>query len=205
MKQRTNMKKNFLSLSLLVALMLTATTAQAQSWSDLFNKDNISKVVNAITGNAQSIDMTGTWNYQGSAVEFESDNLLMKAGGAAAATMAENKLDEQLSKIGIKEGQMSFTFNADSTFTSTVGKKKLSGTYSYNASTKQVDLKYLKLLNLHAKVNCTSNSLELLFKSDKLLKLMAFIGSKSNSTALKTVSSLADNYDGMMLGFQLEK
>ncbi|WP_294631090.1 DUF4923 family protein [uncultured Bacteroides sp.] len=199
------MKKNFLSLSLLVALMLTATTAQAQSWSDLFNKDNISKVVNAITGNAQSIDMTGTWNYQGSAVEFESDNLLMKAGGAAAATMAENKLDEQLSKIGIKEGQMSFTFNADSTFTSTVGKKKLSGTYSYNASTKQVDLKYLKLLNLHAKVNCTSNSLELLFKSDKLLKLMAFIGSKSNSTALKTVSSLADNYDGMMLGFQLEK
>lgn len=34
---------------------------------------------------------------------------------------------------------------------------------------------------------------------------MAFIGSKSNSTALKTVSSLADNYDGMMLGFELAK
>ena len=132
-------------------------------------------------------------------------HLLMKAGGAAAATMAESKLNEQLSKIGIRDGQMSFTFNADSTFTSTVGKKKLSGTYSYNASTKQVNLKYLKLLNLHAKVNCTSNSLELLFNSDKLLKLMSFIGSKSNSTALKTVSSLADNYDGMMLGFQLTK
>ena len=85
---------------------------------------------------------------------------------------------------------MSFTFNADSTFTSTVGKKTLKGTYSYNASTKQVDLKYLKLLNLHAKVNCSSSSLELLFNSDKLLKLMAFIGSKSSSTALKTVSSL---------------
>ena len=68
--------------------------------------------------------MTGTWTYSGSAVEFESDNLLMKAGGAAAATMAENKLNEQLSKVGIKEGQMSFTFNADSTFTSTVGKRK---------------------------------------------------------------------------------
>ena len=71
--------------------------------------------------------------------------------------MAENKLNEQLSKIGIKDGQMSFTFNADSTFTSTVGKKTLKGTYSYNASTKQVDLKYLKLLNLHAKVNCSSS------------------------------------------------
>ena len=55
--------------------------------------------------------------------------------------MAEKKLNEQLSKIGIKAGQMSFTFNADSTFTSTVGKKTLKGTYFYNASTKQVDLK----------------------------------------------------------------
>ena len=89
-----------------------------------------------------------------------------------------------------------------------VGGKRLyrqSDIDAYNASTKQVDLKYLKLLNLHAKVNCSSSSLELLFNSDKLLKLMAFIGSKSSSTALKTVSSLAENYDGMMLGFQLSK
>ena len=200
-ERRMKMKKSFLSIAFMAVFMLMATNSQAQSWSDLLNKDNISKVVNAITGTTESIDMTGTWSY----VEFESDNLLMKAGGAAAATMAENKLNEQLSKIGIKDGQMSFTFNADSTFTSTVGKKTLKGTYSYNASTKQVDLKYLKLLNLHAKVNCSSSSLELLFNSDKLLKLMAFIGSKSSSTALKTVSSLAENYDGMMLGFQLSK
>lgn len=199
------MKKNILSIALVTVFSLVATNSQAQSLKDLLNKDNISKVVNALTGNEATIDMTGTWTYTGSAVEFESDNLLMKAGGAAAATMAENKLNEQLSKVGIREGQMSFTFNADSTFTSTVGKKKLSGTYSYNAATKQVDLKYLRLLNLHAKVNCTSGSMDLLFNSDKLLKLMSFIGSKSNSTALKTVSSLADSYDGMMLGFGLKK
>lgn len=199
------MGKKTLSIALLTVFLLTANSGHAQSWSDLFNKDNISKVVNALTGTEATVDMTGTWNYKGSAVEFESDNLLMKAGGSAAATMAENKLDEQLSKIGIKDGQMSFTFNADSTFVSTVGKKKLNGTYSYDAANKQVTLKYLRLLNMHAKVNCTSNSMELLFNSDKLLKLMAFIGSKSSSTALKTVSSLAENYDGMMLGFQLAK
>ncbi len=199
------MKKNILSLVFMAAFTLMATNSQAQSWSDLFNKDNISKVVNAITGGSQSINMVGTWGYKGSAVEFESDNLLMKAGGSAAATMAESKLNEQLSKVGIKSGQMSFTFNADSTFTSTVGSKKLNGTYSYNASTKQVELKYLKLLNLHAKVNCSSNSMDLLFNSDKLLKLITFFGSKSSNTALKTVSSLAEKYDGMMLGFQLSK
>lgn len=199
------MKKN-ISLIVLIALFSSlASNSYAQSLKDLFNKDNISKVVNALTGNTEAIDMTGTWTYASSAVEFESENLLMKAGGAAAATMAENKLNEQLSKVGISDGKMTFTFNADSTFVSTVGKKKLSGTYSYDPSTQQVDLKYLRLLNLHAKVNCTSSSMELLFNSDKLLKLMSFIGSKSNNTALKTVSSLADNYDGMMLGFELRK
>ena len=102
------MKKNILFIAWVALFSLFASNSQAQSLKDLLNKDNISKVVNAITGTPETIDMTGTWTYSGSAVEFESDNLLMKAGGAAAATMAENKLNEQLSKVGIKEGQMSF-------------------------------------------------------------------------------------------------
>ena len=198
------MKKYVLSLAVVSALLLVTTNVQAQSWKDLFNKDNIEKVVNAVTGN-QTIDMTGTWTYSGSAIEFESDNLLQKAGGAAAAAVAEKKLDEQLAKVGIKDGQVSFTFNADSTFTSTVGKRTMTGTYSYDATDKVVHLRYFKLLNMNAKVNCTSTNMDLLFNSDKLLKLVAFISSKSSSTTLKTISSLADSYDGMMLGFALKK
>lgn len=198
------MKKYVLSLAVVSALLLVTTNVQAQSWKDLFNKDNIEKVVNAVTGN-QTIDMTGTWTYSGSAIEFESDNLLQKAGGAAAAAVAEKKLDEQLAKVGIKDGQVSFTFNADSTFTSTVGKRTMTGTYSYDATDKVVHLRYFKLLNMNAKINCTSTNMDLLFNSDKLLKLIAFISSKSSSTTLKTISSLADSYDGMMLGFALKK
>lgn len=199
------MKKSFLSVAFLATFLLASTNSQAQSLKDLFTKENLSKVVNAVTGQPETINMTGTWTYKGSAVEFESENLLMKAGGAAAASVAENKLNEQLSKVGIKEGQMKFTFNTDSTFTSTIGKRTMKGTYSYNAATKYVNLKYALLLNMNAKVNCTSNSLDLLFNSDKLLKLLSFFGSKSNSAALKTVSSLAEKYDGMMLGFELHK
>ena len=198
------MKKYVLSLAVVSALLLVTTNVQAQSWKDLFNKDNIEKVVNAVTGN-QTIDMTGTWTYSGSAIEFESDNLLQKAGGAAAAAVAEKKLDEQLAKVGIKDGQVSFTFNADSTFTSTVGKRTMTGTYSYDATDKVVHLIYFKFLTINAKVNCTSTNMDLLFNSDKLLKLIAFISSKSSSTTLKTISSLADSYDGMMLGFALKK
>ena len=93
------MKKYVLSLAIVSALLFVTTNIQAQSWADLFKKENIEKVVNAVTGN-NAIDMTGTWTYSGSAIEFESDNLLQKAGGAAAASLAENKLNEQLAKVG---------------------------------------------------------------------------------------------------------
>lgn len=198
------MKKYVLSLAVMSALLLVTANTQAQSWGDLFKKENIEIVVNAVTGNT-AIDMTGTWSYTGSAIEFESDNLLQKAGGAAAASLAEDKLNEQLAKLGIKDGQLSFTFNADSTFTSTVGRRTMSGTYSYHAADKTVQLKYFKLLNLNTKINCTSSSMELLFNSDKLLKLITFISGKSNNTTLKAIGSLADSYDGMMLGFELKK
>ena len=129
----------------------------------------------------------------------------MKAGGAVAATTAEAKLNEQLSKVGIKPGQMSFTFNADSTFNAKLGAKTLKGTYVYDATEKHVTMKFVRLINMNAKVNCTSGSMDLLFESDKLLKLITFLSSKSSNATLKTISSLASSYDGMMLGFSLEK
>lgn len=197
------MKRTFFWHIFVAALLLT-TNSQAQSLKDLFNKENIEKAVNTVTGKT-SIDMTGTWTYSGSAIEFESDNMLNKAGGAVAAGVAEKKLDEQLSKVGIKSGQMTYTFNADSTFSAKLGTRDLKGTYSYDASTKQVKMKFAKLLPLNAKVNCTSTSMDLLFNSDKLLKLITTLSGKSNNSTLKTISSLAGSYDGMMLGFSLKK
>lgn len=196
--------KKFIFWQLFIAVLLMANNSQAQSLKDLFNKENIEKAVNSVTGKSK-VDMIGTWYYKGSAIEFESDNLLQKAGGAVAATAAEKKLDEQLSKIGIKAGQMSFTFNADSTFSAKVGQKTMKGSYSYNASTHKVNLKFAKLIGMNAKANTTSSTMDLLFESDKLLKLITFLSSKTNNATLKTIGTLADSYDGMMLGFSLQK
>ena len=195
------MKRKLLSFAVLITLLLVPTVNRAQSIKDLFNKDNISKVVNAVTGHTETVDMTGTWRYTGSAIEFESENLLKKAGGTVAASAAE----EQLAKVGIKEGQLSFTFNADSTFVSTLGKRKLNGTYSYDAGTQMLHLRYMKLIPMNAKVNYTTQQMDLLFEADKLLKLITFLSSKSSSATLKAISSLADSYDGMMLGYELKR
>lgn len=193
------------TLACVVLLLLSQQNVSAQSWSDLLNKDNISKVVNAVTGANNNVLLEGTWIYNGSAVQFESENLLLKAGGVAAAKAAESKLDEQLTKFGITPGSMTFTFAADSTFTSVVAGRTMPGTYTYDSETKKLNLKFARLLNMGAEVNYSTTSMDMLFNSDKLLKLITYLSSKTSSTALKSISTLSAQYDGMLLGFELKK
>ena len=190
---------------LVAALLLaTASNLQAQSLKDLLNKENIEKAVNAVTGK-NTASMTGTWMFTGSALAFESDNLLQKAGGSLAANAVEKKLDGFLGKVGIEPGEMSFTFNSDSTFQTQIKGKSLKGSSQYDSSTQKVNLKFSKLLKLNTTVNCTSEQMELLFPSDRLLDLVTFLASKSNNATLQSISSLAESYDGMMLVFTLQK
>ena len=190
--------------SLLAATLLVAAEGRAQSLSDLLNKENIEKVVNTVTGK-NTASLTGTWSFTSSAVEFESDNLLNKAGGTVAANVVEGKLDEYLDKVGITAGKMSFTFNDDNSFSATVGSKKLPGTYTYDSEAGTVNLKFAKLVGINAKVNCTSSELNLLFKSDKLLDLITYLSSKSNNSTLQAIGKLGETYDGLMLGLTLKK
>ncbi|MDR1004931.1 MAG: DUF4923 family protein [Prevotellaceae bacterium] len=193
--------------STLTVLLLTASTGNAQSWKDIFNKENIEKAVGAVTGKEQTAaDLNGTWSYTGAAVEFESDNLLAKAGGVVASTTAEEKLNEQLGKLGIAAGKMTFTFNTDSTFTAAVGTRSIKGTYTYAAADKKVNLQFMNgLIRATSYVTCTSGTLDALFDADKVLAIVTFLAGKTNNSTLQTISSLASNYDGMRLGFSFSK
>ena len=56
------MKKSVFSVAFIVTLLLVSANSQAQSLKDLFNKENVEKVVSAVTGK-NTVDMTGTWSY----------------------------------------------------------------------------------------------------------------------------------------------
>ena len=168
------------------------------------NQETVEKVVSTVTG-TNTASMVGTWTYTGSAVEFESDNFLQQAGGTVAASTVEGQLDKQLSKLGITSGKMTFTFASDSTFTAQLGSRNMNGTYSYDASTEKVTLSFSTLLNFSAKVSCTSSTMDLLFNADKLLKVATTLASKSSNSTLKSISSLAGSYDGMLMGFSFTK
>ncbi|NDW11290.1 DUF4923 family protein [Bacteroides sp. 214] len=195
-------------LFILCALIATTMNLQAQSWRDLLKGNNITEtitdVVNTVTGTNKA-DITGTWVYQGSSIEFKTDNLLEKAGGSVAASTLESKIDKQLSKVGIKQGITSFTFNADSTFNSTVNGKKLDGTYVYDASAGTIELTYSALVTISAQINASSSTLALLFNADKLLQLLTTYGSKSTNTTVQTIVALAGSYEGMSVGLEMKK
>lgn len=198
-------KMNIFWMSGLLFLMLMAAPyAQAQSLKDLFNKENIEKVVGAATGK-NTASMEGSWIYTGSAVQFKSDNVLQNAGGALAASALTNKLDELLEKAGIHKDEFGFTFEENGSFVARVKERELKGTYSYDAESKKANLKFAKLVGLNATISCTSSELNLLFDVSKLLDLVTYLSSKSSNTTLQSISALAENYDGILLGFALER
>lgn len=150
--------------------------------------------------------LIGTWKYQQPDCVFESENLLMKAGGAVAANKVEAELSTALAKVGIKSGSCSFTFNKDNTYTAVIGNRKITGNYTLNAKDKTITMTYLAGLGtMTPKATLTNGKLCLLYESDKLLKLVSAVSALSGSTAVKTLGTIAGEYDGMYIGMQLKK
>lgn len=167
-------------------------------------KGIFNKVVDKVTKVSEE-DLVGTWNYIGSDCCFKSDNLLKKAGGEVAANQIEKKLDETFAKIGIKEGACSFTFNEDRSFTALLGKKSIKGTYVYDLENKKMTLSFFKIAKMNVEVKKLGSKMSLLFDADKILTLLTVVSSFSNLSAVKALGKAAEQYDGLLLGFQLKK
>lgn len=193
-------------------LCLAGQTASAQSLTDLLKNvtDNeaVKNVVENVTGTTLPVDVKGTWTYSGTAVKFESDDILKSTAASLAASQVEDKLDQYVAKIGIKAGTFSFTFKEDNTFTATVKSKNFNGTYTLSEDYKTISLQFGKTIGLKpftAAVSATSSQLDLLFQADKLLELLGKLTSSSSNSTLKTVGTLVNQYDGMKLGLELKK
>ena len=91
---------------------VTSTTSNTKG-SNVGNV--LGNIISSVTGSATTTqaNLVGTWSYNEPAVQFESKNLLTKAGGAAAATKVENKLASFYNMMGIRTGRVSFTFDKD--------------------------------------------------------------------------------------------
>jgi hypothetical protein len=207
------MRTIFKSIIIASILCIAGNTASAQTLKDILekaaNNSTVTEIVEKVTGvNISKGDIKGTWNYTGSAVKLESENILKSAAAGAAATQIEKKLDEYLAKAGLKTGTFSFTFNEDNTFATTVKGKSFNGTYTLSEDGKTIELKYGKTLGstgITAAAQINASTFELLFKADKLLDLIGKLTANTNNTTLKTIGTLAGQYDGLKIGLELQK
>ncbi len=166
----------------------------------------IGNVLGSVLGldNLTQEQLVGTWKYKGPGCAFTSDNALAKAGGEVAASQIKEKLSSQYSKLGLSASNTYLTFSSDNTFSGKVAGKSVSGTYTFDTSTKKLEMKML-LMSLSGYAKKNSDGIAVLFESKKVLTLLQTLAAMSGNSTLSTIGDISKNYDGVRVGFDMSK
>lgn len=198
------MKKIF---SIVALAMAFTVSARAQN--------SLGNLLNNLAGTVytQPVTLDGNYSYNGIAVSVSSSEggVLTNLAGTAVTSGIEAKADEYLSKIGVRPGSMTWTFNtADNSFVVKVGSVSLPGTYKVGNGERTVTLtfgKSMQFLNMTGTLESTSSGARMLFMADKamafLKKLASALGESSSQVA--GIANLASGYDQFRIGFKLNK
>lgn len=145
-----------------------------------------------------------TWKYSKPGCAFTSENLLAKAGGEIAASKVEETLSTYYSKVGFSNSNTYFKFNEDGSFESKIDGKTWRGTYTFDEKTHAIAMKGL-LLSMSGFATKTTSGMSLLFESKKLLTLIQTLTALSGNSTLSTIGNISKNYDGVRVGFEMNK
>ncbi len=188
--------------------------------------NTITNVLGSLLGGSVKLSeslLKGTWEYTGTACVLESNEALANIGGTVATAKIEEKLDGYLGRIGVKEGVCSFTFIGNDSCVVKMAGRELGGRYLLDAKEKTIKFTFYGRMNFNTHVAYNMSSMSIVFNADKLLSLVQTVTSKVSSSTgslgegsadsrlsaasstLGTISSLLNNYDGMMLGVKLKK
>ncbi len=192
------------------------STAQAGSQTGAQTSGNAQSTLGGILGNilasvtgsitTTQANLIGTWTYTEPSVQFESDNLLTQAGGAAAAAKVENQLVSIYKMVGITPGKVTFTFTKDGKVNYTIGSRNATGTYVFDAQNKMVNITTANGTKINAYVTISGRLMSLCFDSSKVLSLFSAAGNLSNGqSTLGNIGAIAQNFKGMKTGFKFTR
>lgn len=153
-------------------------------------------------------DMAGVWTSNGPAVCFQSDNFLKKAGGVAAASMIESKLSPYYNQYGLNGAVM--TINTDGTFSMKLKNITLKGNITQTTEKGVFQFTFtalgsVKLGSIKTYVQKSYNTLSVMFDASKLKNLISGIAKIVNIQIVRTLTSLLDSYEGLCVGFRMER
>lgn len=187
---------------ILGAVMGGSSNSSSSAGSSIIN-GILNNVIGSGTFSKQDL-CAHTWKYSKPGCAFTSENLLAQAGGEIAANKVEEKLGEYYSKFGFSGSNTYFTFNTDGTFAAKIDGKSWQGNYTFDEKTHAIQMKGL-ILSMSGYATKTANGISLLFDQKKLLNLIKTIGSLKGSSTLSALGTIANNYDGMRVGFEMTK
>lgn len=181
---------------------MSATSIQAQSIKDI-----LSGVISNVVGDKATTESSfkGTWKYNAPACEFESDNLLAKAGGTAAAEKIEKRVAPLLKSVGVNG--IVYTFDGKGNYTSKIKKRVTEGTYKFDSKEKTITFTPTIGMAYTAHVAVQGSTMTLTFEADKLMTTLKTISNATSklSTTAALINTLMNSYSGMRVGFELKK
>lgn len=181
---------------------MSATSIQAQSIKDI-----LSGVISNVVGDKATTESSfkGTWKYNAPACEFESDNLLAKAGGTAAAEKIEKRVAPLLKSVGVNG--IVYTFDGKGNYTSKIKKRVTEGTYKFDSKAKTITFTPTIGMAYTAHVAVQGSTMTLTLEADKLMTTLKTISNATSklSTTAALINTLMNSYSGMRVGFELKK
>ena len=189
-------------------LLLASCAAKKNAASDRLHPDQVFTITeDDIARETRRINglIQGEWTYKGPSVDVSGRNLLAGIGKPIAKGKLKKKIKEAFKKIGLDKARPQFTFNVDGTCAIKLLGKSIKGTYNYNPDLDKLSIKWHGVpVNARLKRD-SKKKLHITFDADKLLSLLSLASNFSDSSAIKALTMLMDNYEDVMVGFELKK
>ena len=194
------MKKIVCIMALLCAFTVQAN---AQKWKDI-----LSGVVQTVVGDKATTktSLIGTWSYVGPDCQLKGDDILKNIGGVAAGEEVEKKMEALYVKTGLNTIQ--YTFNEDKTCSYTIKGKKIEGTYEFDPEAKTVTITTGRFgVKTVANVVTLGSNMSFVFDANKIFSVVKTITGVASTvnTSASAINQLIEQFDGMMIGFELKK
>jgi len=200
------MKKIKIGMLALASLVMVSCGNMGQVMSAMTNGTGLGNAIKSVIGldKVKAQQLIGDWKYKGPGCAFTSENLLAKAGGEIAAVQIEEKVQPYYQQAGLSAENTFISFKEDGTFSSRIAGTPFSGQYTFDEEPQKITLKSLFLsVNCYAKKEV--GGISILFEAKKLLTFLQTVSAFSDNKDLQTISDLSKKYDGVRIGFDLNK
>ena len=200
------MKRLFL-LFAMVVLACCGAQAQEMDSVETFGYDE------ALTAEVDSVEVSrlaacqlvaGEWQYSKPYVHADGTSVIGKLGKPIAKSKLKKGLDKAYKKIKLKKRWSSLTLMPDGNWEMRVLGATLSGSYSYDPEQERLTLR-LYGVPMKSHTHRDGKKLYIAFDADRLLVFLRLISGLSHSDTLKALAFLSQNYQNVMVGFEMKQ